>query len=127
CHFHRAMVSVNMRSTLTGMAGVAAMLGWLQLAPAFGFPVTAPAGMLDRVFGASREAGPVGWLLLLLGLGAFVAFYFVIVERRTQRLIGAIALAAGAWLLSGAVVMPLVGLLQGEPAATAVPPDPMRA
>ena len=40
------------------------MLGWLQLAPAVGFPVTAPAGMLDRVFGAGREAGLNGRTVL---------------------------------------------------------------
>ena len=109
------------------MAAVAAMLGWLQLAPAFGFPVTAPAGMLDRLFGAGREAGTVGWVLLLLGEAAFVAFYFLVVERRAHGPIGPMAFSIGAWLLSGAVVMPLVGLLQGAPPAGADPTDPMRA
>jgi hypothetical protein len=109
------------------MAAVAAMLGWLQLAPAFGYPVTAPAGMFDRIFGAGREAGPLGWLLLLLGEAAFVAFYFLVVERLTQRPVAPIAYAAGAWLLSGAVVMPLVGLLQGAPPLGAASADPMRA
>src|SRR5207302_995145 len=83
------------RRPLVGMAAVAAMLGWLQLAPAFGFPVTAPAGMLDRIFGAAREAGPVGWALLLLGEAVFVALYFVIVERRSRRPAVPIAFAIG--------------------------------
>lgn len=116
-----------MRRPLVGMAAVAAMLGWLQLAPAFGFPVTAPAGMLDRIFGAAREAGPVGWALLLLGEAVFVALYFVIVERRSRRPAVPIAFAIGAWLFSGVVVMPLVGLLQGAPPAGSTPSDPMTA
>ena len=121
------MVSANARRPLVGVASVAAMLGWLQLAPAFGFPVTAPAGMLDRVFGATREAGPVGWVLLLLGDAVFVAFYFLLVERRVRGPVAPMAFALGAWLVSGAVVMPLVGLLQGSPPAGADPTDPMRA
>jgi mannose-6-phosphate isomerase-like protein (cupin superfamily) len=38
-----------------------------------------------------------------------------------------IAYAIGAWLFSGAVLMPVVGLLQGAPAPGALPADPMRA
>src|SRR5258706_13006254 len=110
------MVSANMRRPLTSLAAVAAMLGWLQLAPAFGFPVTAPAGMLDRVFGATREAGVAGWVLLLLGDAAFVALYFVLIERHIRAPILPLAYAACAWLVSGAVVMPLIALLQGAPA-----------
>src|SRR5438093_13318581 len=102
------MVSANMRRLLVGAAAVTANLAWLQLAPAFGFPVTAPAGMLDRVFGASREAGVAGWVLLLLGNAAFVAFYFLVVERRAHGPLAPIAFAVGAWLLSGAIVMPLI-------------------
>src|SRR5438093_13623992 len=98
------MVSANMRRILVGMAAVAANLGWLQLAPAFGFPVTAPAGMLDRVFGANREAGPAGWALLLLGQAAFAALIFPVVEGRTNRLLRSLAYAVGAWFISGAVL-----------------------
>ena len=116
-----------MRPLLTGMAAIAAVLGWLQLAPAFGLPVTAPAGMLDRLFGADREAGPAGVALLLLGESAIVGFYFLVVERRTRRPIAPIAFAIGAWLVAGAVVMPLIGLLQGAPPPGDPPTDPMRA
>jgi len=108
-----------MRRLLVGAAAIAANLGWLQLAPAFGFPVTAPAGMLDRVFGANREAGPAGWALLLLGQAAFAAIAFV-VERQTRRQLASIGFAVGAWFISGAVLMPLIGLIQGAaPAGTA--------
>jgi len=114
------MVSANMRRLLVGAAAIAANLGWLQLAPAFGFPVTAPAGMLDRMLGASREAGPAGWALLLLGLALFAASMFLVIERRTRVALTSLALAVGAWFISGAVLMPLIGLVQGAaPAGTA--------
>ena len=121
------MVSANMRRLLVGAAAVAANLGWLQLAPAFGFPVTAPAGMLDRMFGASREAGPTGWALLLLGLAGFAALMFLVVERRTRVALTSLAFAVGAWFVSGAVLMPLIGLIQGAPPPGALVTDPMRA
>jgi hypothetical protein len=114
------MVSANTRRLLVGAAAIAENLGWLQLAPAFGFPVTAPAGMLDRMLGATREAGPAGWALLLLGQTAFAALAFVVIERRTRRSLAALAFAVGAWFISGAVLMPLIGLIQGAaPAGTA--------
>jgi quercetin dioxygenase-like cupin family protein len=106
-----------------GTAAVATSLGWLQLAPAFGFPVTAPAAMLDRMLGAHREAGPAGWALLLAGEAVLVAGYFVVVEPRTRGVVAPFASALGAWLLTGAVLMPVIGLIQGSPPAT----DPMRA
>jgi len=119
------MVSANMRRLLVGAAAIAVNLGWLQLAPAFGFPVTAPAGMLDRILGPTREAGSAGWVLLLLGQAAIAALAFVVVERQTRRRLASLAFAVAAWLFSGAVLMPLVALAQGI-AAPVAPTDPMR-
>jgi hypothetical protein len=121
------MVSLAMRRVLVGTAAVVAALGWLQLAPAFGFPVTAPAAMLDRMLGAHREAGPAGWVLLLLGEAALAAGYLLVVEPRTRGVVAPIAYALAAWLLSGAVLMPVVGLIQGAPPAGDAANDPMRA
>ena len=121
------MVSTNMRRLLVGATAIATNLGWLQLAPAFGYPVTAPAGMLDRALGAGREAGPAGWALLLIGEALFVALMFRIVERRPRAALAALAFSVGAWLISGAVLMPLIGLIQGAPPPGALPTDPMRA
>lgn len=117
------MVSLAMRRVLVGTAAVVGALGWLQLAPAFGFPVTAPAAMLDRMLGAHREAGLAGWALLLLGEAVFVIGYFLVVEPRSRGVFAPIAYALCAWLLSGAVLMPVIGLIQGSPPAT----DSMRA
>jgi hypothetical protein len=121
------MVSLAMRRVLVGLTAIAVALGWLQLAPAFGFPVTAPAAMLDRMLGAHREAGLAGWVLLLLGELAFVAGYFLLVEGRTHRAFVPFAYGVGAWLLTGAVLMPLIGLVQGAPPAGDATNDPMRA
>jgi len=112
---------------MVGAAAVVANLGWLQLAPAFGYPVTAPAGMLDRMLGASRETGPAGWVLLVVGQAAFAAAAFAVVERRARVSPASLAFAIGAWLFSGAVLMPLIGLIQGPPPAGSLPEDPMRA
>ncbi|HEV2036427.1 MAG TPA: hypothetical protein VGU71_19940 [Candidatus Dormibacteraeota bacterium] len=109
------MVSLAMRRVLVGMTAITVALGWLQLAPAYGFPAAAPAAMLDRMLGAHREVGPAGWALLLLGEFAFVAGYFLFVEGRTHWALAPFAYAVGAWVLTGAVLMPLIGLLQGAP------------
>jgi quercetin dioxygenase-like cupin family protein len=121
------MVSANMRRLLVGAAAIAANLGWLQLAPAFGYPVTAPAGMLDRMLGANREAGPAGWALLLLGQALIAALMFSVVERRTRVALASVAFTVGAWFVSGAVLMPLIGFIQGAPPPGSLPADPMRA
>ena len=110
-----------MRRILVGLTAIAVSLGWLQLAPAFGFPVTAPAAMFDRLLGAHREAGLAGCALLLIGELALAAGYFLIVEDRTHGAVAPFAYAIGAWLATGAVVMPLIGVVQGTPP----PSDPL--
>lgn len=114
------MVSANMRRLFVGAAAVAANLGWLQLAPAFGLPVTAPAGILDRALGADREAGPAGWALLLVGQAVFAALAFLVILPRRRVWLASFAFVVGAWFVSGAVLMPVIGLIQGAaPAGTA--------
>src|SRR5207302_6109796 len=103
------MVSLAMRRVLIGLTAVAVALGWLQLAPAFGFPVTAPAAMLDRMLGAGREASPVGWAMLLVGELALAGGYFIFVEGRTRGPVAPLVYAVAAWLVTGAVLMPLIG------------------
>jgi hypothetical protein len=110
-----------------GTTAVVTSLGWLQLASAFGFPVTAPAAMFDRTLGAHREAGPAGWALLLMGEAVLVAAYFLVVEPRTRRMVAPLVYALGAWLFAGAVLMPVIGLIQGAPPAGDAANDPMRA
>src|SRR5438034_6494144 len=114
------MVSANMRRLLVGAAAIAANVGWLQLAPAFGFPVTAPVGMLERMLGPNREPGPAGWALLLLGQAALAALILLVAEHRRRMALTSFAFAVGAWFITGAALMPLIGLVQGiAPAGTA--------
>jgi hypothetical protein len=115
------MVSLAMRRVLVGLTAVAVSLGWLQLAPAFGLPVTAPAAMLDRMLGTSREAGLAGWAILLAGELALAAGYFLFVEGRTSGAVAPFAYAIGAWLFTGAVLMPVIGFIQGAPQVNDAP------
>jgi hypothetical protein len=115
------MVSLAMRRVLVGMTAVAVSLGWLQLAPAFGLPVTAPAPMLDRMLGSTREAGLAGWAILLAGELALAAGYFLFVEGRTSGAVAPFAYAIGAWLFTGAVLMPVIGFIQGAPQVNDAP------
>jgi hypothetical protein len=121
------MVSLAMRRVLVGIAAVAVSLGWLQLAPAFGLPVTAPAPMLDRMLGTNREAGLAGWAILLAGELALAAGYFLFVEGRTSGAVAPFAFAIGAWLFTGAALMPVIGFIQGAPPVGDAANDPMRA
>ena len=121
------MVSLAMRRVLVGLTAIAVALGWLQLAPAFGFPVTAPAAMLDRMLGANHEASLAGWVLLLAGELALAGGYFVFVEGRTRGPVAPIVYALAAWLVTGAVLMPLIGIIQGAPPAGDAINNPMRA
>jgi hypothetical protein len=107
------MVSLAMRRVLVGLTAVAVALGWLQLAPAFGFPETASAAMLDRMLGAHRDAGLTGWAILIAGELAIAAGYFLFVDGRTRGAVAPFAYAIGAWLFTGAVLMPVIGLIQG--------------
>lgn len=121
------MVSAALHRIFVGMTAVAALAGWLQLAPAFGFPVTDAQAMLDRALGPQREEDWAGWLLFLVGLALFAAIYLLVVEsRRPDAWVGP-AYGVAAWLLTGAVVMPLLAAIQGKPPVGDAASDPMRA
>ena len=73
------------------------------------------------MLGPNREPGPAGWAVLLLGQAAFAALILLVVEhRRRAALTSSLAFAVGAWFICGAVLMPLIGFVQGPaPAGTA--------
>jgi quercetin dioxygenase-like cupin family protein len=77
--------------------------------------------MLDRMLGAHREAGLAGWAILLAGELALAAGYFLFVEGRTSGAIAPFAYAIGAWLFTGAVLMPVIGFIQGAPQVNDAP------
>jgi hypothetical protein len=97
-------------------AAILSWLAWLALAPAFGFPETAPAAMFDWLLKSTGR----GWLVLLASEIAVVALYAFAVRRRLlgQGLVPALGFAVAVWLVVGVVVMPVMGALSppGAPA-----------
>jgi quercetin dioxygenase-like cupin family protein len=110
------------------LAGISAWLGWLSVCPALGFPFLATAAMLNLVAAPRQDPGFwLGWALLVSGL-AFVALVYFAVSGRGRLQPGVASGAAYGvlcWLIAGAVVMPLLGLV-GTPAAAGAPVDAMR-
>jgi hypothetical protein len=116
-----------------------AWLGWIALAPALGLPTLATAAMVNRDVASDENPNFwLGWLILLLGLGAAVGVYLFVTSRfiRPRAWIG-VLYGLVLWLFAGGVVMPL--LAWGAPAtppphltpAGTLPPppapDPMQA
>jgi quercetin dioxygenase-like cupin family protein len=121
-----------MRGVLGAVAAISAWLGWLTVCPALGFPTLAMAPMFNRVLVPADDPGSwLGWALLLIALGSVALVYLVAAARGLLRPGVASGLLYGAflWLVAGAVVMPVLGLLFPAGAATTpgplTPPDPM--
>jgi hypothetical protein len=112
---------------LGGAAAILTWLGWTSLAPALGLPTTDPAAMIDRVLIPKADPGLLGWAVLL-GAEALLLLLF---RRAVRRRILAPGLLSGTlyglvvWLLVGALVMPVGGLLTAG-TVSAGPSDPMR-
>ena len=126
-----------MDRALGATAAVVTWLGWMTICPALGFPTLGTAAMINRVlFGAIPEAGHqpdfwLGWLILITGLVGATALFFIL-DR--QRLVPAsirtgVIYGVALWLVSGLVIMPLVGLTEplGPAVAGFQPADVMRA
>jgi hypothetical protein len=114
-----------MAAVLRASAAIVAWLAWLALAPAFGLPETAPAGMFDRLLSSTADASWRGWSILLTFETVVVALYALAIRRRllSPGLVPAIGFAVGVWLATGVLVMPLMGAVSGP----AAPGDAMRA
>lgn len=119
-------------------AAVLAWLGWFAVAPRLGFPTVAPASMFNRILVPNSEAGSwIGWAVLVAGLTALAGLFDFAIRRglfRTGAASG-ILYGVGAWVVVGAVVMPLLGMISLPMTPAAVPsgmappmatPDPMR-
>ena len=107
-----------------GAVAIAAWLGWLALSPVLGFPRTEPAGMFDRFLSPMGGMGWVGWAVLLIGEVALASVYLAAVKsgRFPSGILSGLLYGAAVWLITGAVVMPIMAL--GAPAMMA--DDPMR-
>jgi adenylate cyclase len=103
-------------------AAILLWLGWLAVAPVFGFPAVHPVGMMDSAL--NTDAGsPLGWSLLVGGLALLAFAYFLAEARGTLRpgLRWAAAYGVGLWLMSGVVLMPLMGLASEAAPRSATP------
>jgi hypothetical protein len=119
---------------LGALAAVVTWLAWLAICPALGFPTVGTGAMVNRMISTRfPEAGHnpgfwMGWVIVIAGLGVAIAAFFLI-ERthlvpsglRTGLIYG-----SALWLVTGLVIMPLIGL--AEP-PNPFPPkiDPMQA
>lgn len=107
---------------------VVVWIGWLEFAPALGFPEVSPAGMLNRTLGVAPDA-LLGWAVLFGGLAGLAVGYLLATAKRLSRpgfFSGAIY-GIALWFLTGAILMPLMGLLSSEhqvPSADALTPMP---
>lgn len=100
--------------------------GWLTLAPTFGFPVVAPAAMLNAVLLPGSDPGSrAGWGVLAAGLAGLATAYAAASARglfRPSLLSGALY-GMTLWFIAGAVLMPLMGL--ASPAEVDIPSTPL--
>jgi uncharacterized membrane protein YagU involved in acid resistance len=106
-----------MRWLLGTAAAIAAWLGWLWLSPALGFPRTATAAMFDRFVSPMGEMAWLSWAVLLAGEAALALIYAALVMsgRLPRGLRFGMLYGTAVWLITGAVVMPLMTL--GPPPA----------
>lgn len=100
------------------VAAVVTWLAWLAICPVLGFPTLGTAGMVNRaVSGNIPEAGHnpsfwLGWVIVIAGLLVAIAV-FLAVER--ANVVGVnvwtgLIYGATLWLVTGLVIMPLIGL-----------------
>jgi hypothetical protein len=115
-----------MERALGAGAAVLTWLGWLTICPALGFPVLGTAAMVNRaVFGKIPEAGHepdfwLGWVIVIAALAGAVATYFILERRRLLRasIRTGVIYGVALWLMTGLVVMPLLGLTEPSPPTT---------
>lgn len=101
----------GVRALAAPVVAVAAWIGWMEVAPAVGFPDAEPAAIMGRAAGAGSGAW-VGWALLIAALLGAAAVYLGAAAAWRPIPSGPLAGAAfGAllWLVAGMVLMPLMG------------------
>ncbi len=119
-----------MERALGAAAAVLTWLGWLAICPVLGFPTLGTAAMVNRaLFGEIPEAGHepsfwLGWIILIAALVGATAVFFTLERQRLVRasIRTGVIYGAALWLLSGVVIMPLLGLIEPYiPTAATVP------
>jgi hypothetical protein len=109
-----------MERALGAAAAVLTWLGWLAICPVLGFPILGTAAMVNRaIFRVIPEAGHepgfwMGWVVLIAALAGAIAIFFILVRLRLVRasIRTGVIYGAALWLVSGVVIMPLLGLIE---------------
>ncbi len=118
-----------MGRVFAALAGALAWVGWFSVSPALGFPSLGPAAMFNRVLAPRADSGYwLGWALLFIGLAVAILVYLGAVRRGLWRasIVSGLVYGAVCWLVAGAAVMPLLGLLDPFPVpAPPAAPDAM--
>lgn len=112
--------AVLRRSAVGVAAAVGVWFGWLNLAPAFGFPSVSPAGMFNHMLRADPDA-QLGSVVLLAGPAALAVAYVVATAKGLFRpgLLSGALYGLAVWFLTGAILMPLMGLVSPDQPAAA--------
>lgn len=94
---------------------VATWIGWMLLSPALGFPSVSPPGMINQTLGVNPRS-TLGWAALFGGHVALATAYLVAVFRGLLRpgLSSGTLFGLAVWFVTGAVLMPLMGILSAE-------------
>lgn len=113
--------ALGLASACGGIGATAIWIGWFSVAPALGFPAVSPADMINRTLGAA-PGSQLGWAIALGGLVLLGAGYPVAAASglwwpslHSGALYGVVL-----WFLTGAVLMPLMGLLSANQPVAAV-------
>lgn len=88
----------------------------MSVSPAAGFPSVSPPDMINQTLAASPRSS-LGWAILLGCLIALATAYLVAASSRRIRpgLTSGALFGLALWLVTGAVLMPLMGLVSPDP------------
>lgn len=112
-----------MGTAFAGLAGAFAWVGWFAVAPALGLPSLGPAAMFNRVLAPRADSGYwLGWAFVVVALAVAILVYLLAVRAGLWRanMVSGLVYGTTCWLISGALVMPLLGVTDPFP----VPPPP---
>jgi len=97
------------------LGAVAVWILWVSLSPVVGFPSVSPPDMISRTLGAN-QGSLLGWVTLIGGLVVLATAYLVATSSGLirPRMSSGPLFGLALWLVTGALLMPLMGLVSAE-------------